>query len=240
MAGRKPRLLDLFCGAGGASVGYERAGFTVVGIDIEPQPHYPFSFVQADAMEVLATLAGSDASYRAHGPFDVVHASPPCQDHSSLSAVTGKDHGTGWMLEATVERLKEWGGVWVVENVVGAPLSKQPDIFGTFGVELCGTMFGLKVLRHRLFQSSVPLVAPPHGSHIGEFYSPAGHGDPNWSNRENKPHLTGPGYADRCREAMGVDWMNRDELAQAIPPAYTDWIGRQLMGALVPARGIAG
>jgi DNA (cytosine-5)-methyltransferase 1 len=117
----------------------------------------------------------------------------------------------------------------VVENVEGADMPTQPDIFERYGVMLCGTMFGLRVLRHRMFETSFIVEQMPCGSHAGEFYAPAGHGDPNWKRREANPHLSGVGYADRCRNAMGIDWMNRDELAQAIPPAYTEWIGQRLM-----------
>jgi hypothetical protein len=116
-----------------------------------------------------------------------------------------------------------------VENVVGAPLADQSDLFGRHGVMLCGTNFDLQVIRHRIFETSFPLPAQQCAAHVGEFYSPAGHGDPNWKRREENPHLTGPGYADRCRKAMGIDWMNRDELAQAAPPAYSEWIGQHLL-----------
>lgn len=231
----KPRLLDLFCGAGGAAMGYSRAGFDVVGVDINPRPHFPFRFVQADAMTLDVDRHGGcwrnfdgrwHASYLGH--FDAIHASPPCQDYSSLASVTG-GNGTGWLLHATLPLLRQSGLPWVCENVVGAPLPSAPTLFGEFGVELCGTMFGLRVLRHRLFQSSFPITPPPHGPHDGEFYSPAGHGDPNWRKRAADPRFRGAGYHRRCSEAMGIDWMNRDELAQAIPPAYTTFIGAQLL-----------
>lgn len=219
----RPRLLDLFCGAGGCTKGYQRAGFYVVGVDIEPQPNYCGDhFVQADALEYLTRPEASI--------FDAIHASPPCHDWSPLASVTGID-GTGALLVQTLELLPQTGRPWVVENVSNAPLPKQSDLFGRHGVVLCGTMFGLKVLRHRLFEASFPVTVPVHGSHTGEFYAPAGHGDPNSRRREANPHLRGKGYADRCREAMGVDWMSRDELAQAIPPAYTEWLGRQLLDA---------
>lgn len=232
----KPRLLDLFCGAGGAAMGYHRAGFEVVGVDHEPQPNYPFEFHQADALDVLAALEHEPNGDIADGwlhrqRFDAIHASPVCHDWSPLASVTGTN-GTGELLLATLAKLRRIGIPWVVENTTGAPLPFQSDLFGRHGVELCGTMFGLKVIRHRLFEASFALVAPPHGSHVGEFYAPAGHGDPNWKRRDANPHLHGKGYADRCRDAMGIKWMNRDELAQAIPPAYTEWIGRQLLDVL--------
>ena len=214
------RLLDLFCCAGGAGMGYHRAGFEVVGVDIDPQPNYPFEFHQADAIEVLE-------SWDLFG-FDAIHASPVCHDWSPLASVTGTN-GTGALLLQTLDLLPSTGLPWIVENVTGAPLPTQSDLFGRHGAVLCGTMFGLKVIRHRLFEASFPLSTPTHGSHEGEFYAPAGHGDPNWKRRDANPHLSGPGYADRCRDAMGMDWVNRDELAQAIPPAYTEWLGGLLM-----------
>lgn len=224
----RPRLLDLFCGAGGAAVGYERAGFDVVGVDIAPQPHYPFKFVQGDALEYLD---GDSWARSIPYAFDAVHASPPCQDHSSLASITG-GNGTGWMLDATLRGLSALRIPWVCENVVGAPLANGDTLFGQHGVELCGTMFGLQVLRHRLFETSFSISGPAHGSHDGKFFSPAGHGHPNWRERGSDPLFHGAGYARRCAEAMGIDWMNRDELAQAIPPTYTEFIGARLLDAM--------
>ncbi len=224
--GGRPRLLDTFCKAGGATKGYQRAGFYVVGVDIEPQPNYcGDEFHQADAIELLRY--GGDWLRE----FDAVHASPPCQDWSSLASVSG-GNGTGWMLDATLAELESFPGPWVVENVEGAPLARAANLFGRYGAVLCGTMFGLQVLRHRLFESNVPLDAPEHPAHVGDFYSPAGHGDPNWRHRSSDPRFHGRGYHARCSEAMGIDWMNRDELSQAIPPAYTELVGRALLASL--------
>jgi DNA (cytosine-5)-methyltransferase 1 len=226
----RPRLLDLFCGAGGSAMGYHRAGFEVVGVDIAPQPRYPFEFHQADALEILADLEILAVVGWLAG-FDAIHASPVCHDFSALVNVTGSN-GTAELLTRTLQLLPATGLPWVVENVIGAPLPTQSDLFGRHGTVLCGTMFDLKVLRHRLFEASFPLVAPDHGSHDGEFYTPAGHGDPNWRHREAHPNLRGAGYHRRCSEAMGIDWMNRNELSQAIPPAYTEYISAQLMSYL--------
>ena len=214
----KPMLLDLFCGAGGAAMGYYRAGFRVVGVDIEPQPHYPFDFVQGDAIEFLHAYSRRAVGQR----FAAFHASPPCQGYSKMNHVHKRDYPL--LIEPVRDLLEPIGLPYVIENVEGAPL-KNP-------VTLCGTSFGLKVIRHRLFESNVTLKAPPCGSHKGEIYSPAGHGDPNWRNHAANPHLSGRGYTDRCRQAMGVDWMNRDELAESIPPAYTEYVGHQLMEVL--------
>jgi DNA (cytosine-5)-methyltransferase 1 len=204
----RPRLLDLFCCAGGAAAGYHRAGFDVVGVDIEPQPRYPFEFVQADAMTF--PLDG----------FDVVHASPPCQDHSSLAAVSGP-HGTGWMLTATLERLAAAGVPYVVENVEGA------DMPGS--LILCGTEFGLRsggrwLKRHRRFLSNVWLYGAG-GCHcknrpIGGVYGTGGAGQ---NTRGFRFHRTD------AATAMGIDWMTVRQLSQAIPPAYTEFIGEQIL-----------
>jgi DNA (cytosine-5)-methyltransferase 1 len=227
------RILDLFCGAGGASMGYHRAfpDAEIVGVDINPQPNYPFQFVQADAMAVLQHLVMCGSTCVAF-PFlaDVrfVHASPPCQDHSTATAPSRSmsgAHGTGWMLEATINQLSELNVWWIVENVEAARMPVP-------SIRLCGSSFGLDVRRHRKFASNIPLPPPPcdHGWQTPRFQSlnnanrKAGklasvvgvHGSENYAGD----------YENRCR-AMGIDWMTNKELAQAIPPAYTQWIGEQ-------------
>lgn len=209
----KPKLLDLFSGAGGCAMGYHRAGFDVVGVDIRPQPRYPFEFVQADALDYVAQ----------HGhKFDAIHASPPCQGYSKARKLQGNDHPLwiGW----TRQELQATGKPYVIENVQGAPLINP--------VLLVGSMFGLRTMRPRLFECSFPvpfmLAPPPAAKHAkmgrppkeGEYVHVVGH-------MSNVPY---------CREAMGIDWMVQGELAEAIPPAYTEWIGRHLMEAIgVPA-----
>lgn len=220
----KRRLLDLCCKAGGAAKGYQRAGFYVVGVDIEPQPNYcGDEFVQADAMTF--DLDG----------FDAVHASPPCHDHSNVTGRDRKatgDKGTGWMLEATVRRLSDLRLPWVVENVETADMPADAH-----RVRLCGSSFGLDVRRHRWFASNVALMVPPCAHHwqtprfrslaakqheAGRLASVVGvHG-----------HLNYAGERAVRERAMGIDWMTPDELSQAIPPAYTEHIGRQLIDAL--------
>lgn len=199
-------------------MGYARAGFDVTGVDIAPQPHYPFHFIQADALTF---------------PFDgfnVIHASPPCQRFSIASNVhrnAGKEYPDCFTPIHT--RLKEWGGIWVIENVVGVPLLSH-------AIQLCGLTFGLKVFRHRIFQSSQLLLAPTHPSHrgfrIGEgMFSVAG-GAGRWKSWGSVQREVSKGSRSEWREAMGIDWMTRKELTQAIPPAYTEYLGKQLLGQL--------
>jgi len=206
------RLLDLFCGAGGTAVGYHRAGFTeIVGVDNRPQPRFPFQFVQADALEYVAE----------HGrEFDAIHASPPCQRYSRMTTCrTGLQNTHPDLVAATRRALRASGKEWVIENVVGAPLATA--------VMLCGTMFGLSTYRHRLFESSVCLLVPPDPHHEIPA-SKAGHWIPG----------TMISVAGNCapialaRAAMEVDWTTRAELAEAIPPAYTEFIGKQLREAV--------
>lgn len=200
-------MLDLFCKAGGCTRGYQLAGFYVVGVDIEPQPRYVGDrFVRADALKYVAE----------HGyKFDAIHASPECQGYSVTQAIWGKEYRR--QIDAVRAALQATGKLYVIENVIGAPLENP--------VMLCGSMFGLRVYRHRLFEISPFLLAPPHTPHRDKtpragrgispkgFISVAGH----------------MGHTDYAREAMGIDWMIGAELSQAIPPAYTEWIGRHLM-----------
>ena len=202
-----PRLLDLFCGAGGAAMGYHRAGFDVVGVDIKPQPDYPFHFVLGDAM-----------TYSLEG-FDLIHASPPCQRFSitaNLARAQGKRASTVDLLTPMRERLQSWGGEYVIENVKGAPMLDP--------VMLCGSMFGLGVRRHRLFESNVPF----------EPYGPCRHqeqGRPIGVYHTLNDDIPQGGRTARTLEegqaAMGIDWMPWNSLIEAIPPDYTLWIGRQ-------------
>lgn len=200
------RILDLFCCEGGAAKGYRRAfpDAEIVGVDLEPQPRYPYAFVQADAMTF--PLDG----------FDLIHASPPCQDHSSLKT-SHAGHGTGWMLAATIARLREQSTPWVVENVPGS----GGDMGGSWTL-LCGSSFGLGVRRHRLFTASFPIMSLPcrhreQGQPIGVY----GHGGGGDWGRGRKGNLA------ESLTAMGIDWMSRRGVSQAIPPAYTEFIGEQ-------------
>lgn len=219
MAGRKPRLLDLFCGEGGASAGYVAAGFEVVGVDIAPMDRYPFEFHQADAMTF--SLEG----------FDAIHASPPCHDHTILNKSVKKDYGTGWMLAATIERLKATGVPWVVENVEAKTVTMDGWYF-----TLCGSMFGLRVQRHRRFGSS-QMFLPPTCDHkaqraLGPVVTVTGHSAQGREYRRRKELGIPVDTLEDRKAAMGIDWMSRDALSEAIPPAYTKWIGEQLLDVL--------
>lgn len=206
----KPRLLDLFCGAGGATMGYHRAGFDVTGVDINPQPRFPFPFMKANAM-----------TYPLDG-FDAIHASPPCQDYSR--ALRHATSGYPRLLDPVRERLQAFGVPYVIENVHGSPLPHQTTLDGTHGVELCGTMFGLRIWRHRLFETSWP-VSPPRGCHhVGRPMNPY---------RADNDAYWGSDRSERVwRAEMDVPWMNRPEGREAIPPAYTEHIGKQLLAHL--------
>ena len=221
----RPRLLDLFCGAGGCSVGYARAGFEVVGVDIKPQPRYPFEFVQGDALEYV----------REHGrEFDAVHASPPCQRYSKARHTpgsVGREYPD--LLQPTVDALNATGLSWVVENVPGAPMPGA--------AELCGTMFGLPLRRHRLFLGSFLILSPTNPCrHRDGDLTVFGHCVQVTGSR-GTAYVAGSGRthyrplrvgAKEGGAAMGIDWMNRGELSQAIPPAYTEFVGRQLLTQL--------
>ena len=206
----RPRLLDLFCGAGGCSVGYQRAGFDVVGVDLHPQPHYPYEFHQADALEYVAEHGAS---------YDAIHASPPCQAYSQ-AALSQRNAGKVYveLLAPTRTALELLGKPWVIENVPGAPL--RPDF------KLCGCHFDLELRRERWFETSwraFEMTHPHHHPHA--VVSVVGHGTPSWVREQLGYNPTIQNY----RDAMGIDWMNRNELSQAIPPAYTEHIGHQLL-----------
>ena len=209
------RLLDLYSKAGGASMGYYRAGFEVVGVDIKKQKRYPFEFIQADALEILDNQSFLNQ-------FDVIAASPPCQTHSitqHLRNAQGKSTDKVDLIPQTRAALQNWGGIYVIENVPGAPLIDP--------VILCGSSFNLKVRRHRQFESNIHLTGLPcnhkaQGKPVGIYGS-------------MKDEIPGGGHTaktiEQAREAMGIDWMLWGDLVEAIPPAYTEHLGKQIMGA---------
>ncbi len=206
------RLLDLYCGGGGASFGYELAGFDVTGVDINAQPNYVGDFVCDDAIEFL---------YQCGHLYDAIHASPPCQRYSK-STSDQRTRGVKYpdLVSATRDALRESGKPYVMENVPDAPL-KDPIL-------LCGTMFNIPTYRHRLFECSFPIHAPEHLPHIapvnrigkrpkdGEFIEYIGHF---------------PGK-DIVMEFTGLTWLTTQQLSQSIPPQYTRYIGRKLMEIL--------
>lgn len=219
----RPRLLDLFCCAGGVAVGYHRAGFDVVGVDIDPQPRFPFEFIQADALALDPGLIAT---------FDAVHASPPCQSYSDLAKRNGNAHEWPRLIEPVRNMLVRTGLPYVIENVEGAPL-KNPIV-------LCGTMFpGLRVLRHRLFETNFLILAPSHGKHplchtLDKRKAHYGKTD----EMRDFVSVNGGGNCSvaAARDAMGIDWMTKNELNEAIPPAYTEFIGKQLLTYLKTTR----
>jgi len=219
-------VIDLFCKAGGASKGYADAGFEVIGVDIEPQPRYPFKFVKADVLDprVLPWLI------KCYRPV-FVHAGPVCKVHTSLKAFSGKQHVN--QIPQTREILDATGLPYVIENVVGAPLTDP--------LLLCGSMFRLGVRRHRLFELGRWKTEQPECLHaqqnaespmypVKRYHSGKGvvRMSPIVSVHGSTGNI-GPGGADLWRQAMGIPWMVRDELSQAIPPAYTQFLAMRLM-----------
>jgi DNA (cytosine-5)-methyltransferase 1 len=205
-------------------MGYHLAGFEVTGVDIAPQPRYPFKFIQADA--VTFPLDG----------FDVIHASPPCQGYSRSMRHLAGDYPR--LIEPMRNRLVAHGRIWVIENVPGAPLATESDLFGAHGTELCGTMFGLRIWRHRLFETSVPVNPPRNCDHSVAPINP--YRESSRQRLYKQFGTTSSGLGKIWREEMGVGWMNKPEGSEAVPVAYTEYIGRQFMDYLgAPARVVA-
>lgn len=222
----KPRLLDLFCGAGGAAVGYARAGFEVVGVDIRPQPRYPFEFIQADALEALRWERDE---WEPWGAFDAIHASPPCQRWSSNTATSGRPEEHPDLISPLRPLLQATGLPYVIENVPRSPLIDP--------VTICGVALGHRipegVLRqHRHFETSFPVLTPGCGCHRGDGTTLGVYGG-GTSSKERNPNSKGgrpaKATAEQSRALMEMPWANGREIRQAIPPAYTELIGHQLM-----------
>lgn len=222
----RPLLLDLFCGGGGAAVGYHRAGFDVIGVDNKPQPDYPFEFHQTDALEFLDRFWGAK-------PFDAIHASPPCQHHTALAkGNNANQHAHPELISPTRELLKATGLPYVIENALTAPLIAP--------IVLCGDMFGLNVIRHRKFESNLLLWAPEHQPHRGRVMG--------WRHgvRYEGVYVAmygnggGKGSLAEWQAASGIDWITTKKcLKEAIPPAYTEFVGGQLMDAVKGAHRAA-
>ena len=223
----RPRLLDLFCGAGGAGMGYHRAGFDVVGVDLTPMPNYPFEFHQGDALEYLA----------AHGhEFDAIHASPPCQGYLNLGAVNralGRSYEHSDLIAATRELLRITSSApYIIENVADA----RPQLIDP--VRICGSGLGMPLRRHRLFESDIPLEGVPCAHH--RYTTPR-----YWTGwRPNGEHRLSTvvqvygnaGGRDEWPAAMGINWMTPREMCEAIPPAYSEHIGAQLLAHIESER----
>lgn len=209
----KPRLLDAFCGAGGAGMGYHRAGFEVVGVDIKPQPRYPFEFHQGDALEFIERYGRE---------FDVIHASPLCQPFTPLVNLPNVTKKYPDLIKPTRKLLKYIGKPYIIENVPGSPLINP--------LMLCGSMFpGLRVYRHRLFECNPSIYWPP-ASCNHSYKMPPSKGV--YHTLKDYDFITCAGHhfeAKSGRIAMQIDWMTRKELSQAIPPAYTEWLGKQIL-----------
>lgn len=240
----RPLLLDLFAGSGGAGAGYVRAGFKVVGVDIDPRPlrHNPYECYQGDALAVLDTLlaGGVWQGYHLHN-FALLRASPPCQEDSVtryFRGITGVVNERQRLVLPVRERFERSGLPWEIENVPRAPL---PD-----ALQLCGSMFGLPLQRHRWFSCSHLLMAPGPCQHDAGCYNVVGGKVRGYgAYATGKPYQSADG-ARRVREsypskaigqaAMGIDWMTVAEMSQAIPPVFTDWLGRQLLTVVMAGR----
>jgi DNA (cytosine-5)-methyltransferase 1 len=217
------RILDLFCGAGGAGMGYHLAcpDAEIVGIDLHPQKRYPFTFIQADAVEYLQYF-GED--------YDFIHASPPCQLFSGMITIRpDKEERRAQhvnLIPEVRQLLLDLKKPYVIENVPGARSELRSP------VQICGTIFGLRVIRHRLFETNFRVIPPGckhEGSVIdGSYFTVVGNGGGKaWIDKDRTLHAPAPGSADDWRQAMGIDWMTKYQLTQAIPPAYTQYLFEQ-------------
>lgn len=244
MEDERPRWLDLFSCAGGAAMGYHRAGFRVYGVDINPQPRYPFPHLVGNAVDIMRRLLDGERFTWSNGEtlgiedFIGGHGSPPCQRFTSMQSIAKNAEAHEDFLAPTRALFEEWGAPWIIENVVGAPMTNY--------VQLCGSEFGLvahdtdgellQLRRHRWFESNVFLMGAGGCRHLRgvQTASVIGHGG-GWP-AEYKGRLGG-GYTPHrkvCAELMGVDWkMNARELSESIPPVYTEHLGRQVIAALV-------
>ncbi|MFC7607233.1 DNA cytosine methyltransferase [Streptosporangium amethystogenes subsp. fukuiense] len=217
---REPMIIDAFCGAGGAAMGYHRAGWRVVGVDLAPQPDYPFDFHQGDAVAFIR-----ENGYR----FDAIHASPPCQRHCALTAGTNQDRADRYpdLIAPTRDAIEQTGRPYVMEQPQGrAPIRRD--------ITLCGEMYKIGVLRHRHFElGGWATTRPVHRPHRGRVRG--------WRHGQyhDGPYLAvygeggGKGSVAEWQEAMGIDWTaDRKAIAEAIPPAYTQWIGERFIRAV--------
>jgi DNA (cytosine-5)-methyltransferase 1 len=200
------KVLDLFCGAGGASMGLHQAGFEVTGVDINPQPNYPFKFIQADALTV--SLEG----------YDLIWASPPCQAFTNAQKIMKREHPD--LVDPIRQKLIASGIPYIIENVPGSPLINP--------ITLCGAMFNLRTYRHRLFEASFPISAPEHPLHLNRTAKMG-----RQPKLDEFMHIVGNfSNVKLGREAMGIPWMSRNELSESIPPAYSKYLAEQFISQL--------
>lgn len=232
MNGGKPRLLDLFCGAGGSAVGYARAGFEVVGVDHVPQPNYPFEFLEDDVIDLMKR----GPTLEHPGYWSAIHASPPCQAFTAYKR-TGNVGEYPDLIAETRELLEAIGLPYVIENVEGAPLENP--------VTLCGSAFGMDIRRHRLFEANFPIMGGGrvHGQQAPDRF-PGGRSKQRTGSSRGLVRATIEiGSWDiplsTQQEAMGIDWMTLEELSEAIPPAFTEHVGGYLLKALETAKAAA-
>lgn len=220
---KRLNAVDLFCCAGGASVGLHRAGFDMTGVDIEPQPRYPFRFYQSDALKWPLRDTGFTQSRPC---YHFVWASPPCQKFCALN--TREDLSRYPDLIAPVRaKLLASGIPFVIENVPGAPI--RHDLM------LCGTMFGLRSYRHRYFECSFPIEQPPHPKHTVRVNRRGENRRKHWADG-GFITITGDVGTYCGPKAMGIDWMTGNEMSEAIPPAYAEYIGRAALAHLTAMR----
>lgn len=244
----RPLLLDLFCCQGGASRGYVDAGFDVVGVDIEPQPRYPYPMVVGDALAVLdwllngsATTWDYDLMSRAEGlritgtavetecgktfslsDFDAIHASPPCQARTKAQKIQKNQHPN--LIAPTRELILRTGLPYVIENVV--PEDEETDSDPLIDpAMLCGAMFGIETYRHRLFETNWGLTVPAHPEHVART-TKMGRAPVDGEFMHIVGNFSG---VDRARRIMRMPWANRDGLREAIPPAYAEYVGTRLL-----------
>jgi DNA (cytosine-5)-methyltransferase 1 len=221
--------LDLFCNAGGAGTGYARAGFDVVGVDLEPQKNYPFAFIQHDALTLDPRFLAT---------FDAIHASPPCQGYTSMRHAPGAK-GAPRLIGETRAMLERTGLPWIIENVEEARAEMRDPL------TLCGSMFGLgaqgcRLQRHRLFESNIAISAPTPCQHddrpvIGVYGGHARRRAASAGGRGTRDVWEG-GHRAAMSEAMGMTWATCAEMSEAIPPAYTEHLGRQLIAHIIASR----
>lgn len=227
----KPLILDLYSCAGGCSAGYAQAGFTPVGVDILPQKNYPYEFYQDDALKVLDILLSGNAWHNYHlRDFTAIHASPECKSYTNCNLSPKEKYPK--QIAPVRERLQATGKLYVIENVVNAKKYMRASLL------LCGSMFGLRTQRHRLFETNFPVLLCPPSSCDHRRTTIAVYGHSVWDSslpgtqrKDGRPRPDSVSI-EVGREVMGIDWMNIEELAEAIPPAYTHWIGTQLLNYL--------